>query len=315
MINRFYGWYGGKYRVVMALLACIPDYVTAFYEACAGSAVVTLNMKRRQVEVVSDLDPEVVHLLAVMADRQLGRQLVDKLVHLPYSRDVFLDAMKARAEGYKGLDDVGQAVAIFTLITQSFNNTRKVFRAKGPTRRAYAFAQASNLPWVYERMAGVKVKLMDCADVVAKVKDNPRAMVYLDLPYRHALRARGARATYGHEMTDAEHVAVLEACRDARCCILICGYHDGRGEDLYDKVLDIGQPGSRWNRFMVGRLPKSCQTSLTKGKGEEYIWVNYPVPKAAGYYFNTNKNPANRLWTPTEHGVIIPDTKIKEVAA
>lgn len=315
MIKRFYGWYGGKCRLVMALLACIPDYVTDFYEACAGSAVVTLNMTKRRVEMVSDLDPEVVHLLSVMSDRQLGGQLVDRLLALPYSRDTFMEAKKAQANGYRELDDVAQAVAIFTLITQSFNNTRKVFRAKGPTRRAYAFAQLSNIPWVYERMAGVKVKSMDCVDVVEKVRDHPRAMVYLDLPYRHPLRAKGARATYGHEMTDAEHVTVLEACRDAKCCILICGYHDERGEDLYDKVLGIGQPGSKWHRYMVGRLPKSCQTSLTKGKGEEYIWVNYPLPMAARYYFNTSENPANRLWTPSARGVIIPDTKIEEVAA
>ena len=314
MIIRFFGWYGGKLRVVLELLACIPDHITAFYEACAGSAVVTLNKVRPGIEMVSDLDPDIVHLFTVMADRQLGGQLVDRLLELRYSREAFMEAKRAEVRKFRGMDDVTKAVMIFILITQSFNNTRETFREKGPTQRAYAYAQYSNIPWVYERMENVRVRLVNCIDVVEKVRDNPHAMVYLDLPYRHKLRAKGACDTYGHEMSDEEHKQVLEACRDAKCCILICGYHDNSGDDMYDRILGVGQPGSKWSRYIIGHLSKSCQATKAKGKaktkskGEEHIWVNYPLPDAARFYFSTEKNPANRQWTKTPGGVIIPST-------
>ena len=145
MIIRFFGWYGGKLRVVLELLACIPDHITAFYEACAGSAVVTLNKVRHGIEMVSDLDPDIVHLFTVMADRQLGGQLVDRLLELRYSREAFMEAKRAEVRKFRGMDDVTKAVMIFILITQSFNNTRETFREKGPTQRAYAYAQYLSL--------------------------------------------------------------------------------------------------------------------------------------------------------------------------
>lgn len=300
--------------MVAALLSCIPDHITSFYEACAGSAVVTLNKVRHSVEVISDLDEEVVHLFSVMADRISGKELVKRLLELRYSRDEFMKAKCAQGNHFRGVDEVTKAVMIYTLITQSFNNTRKVFRDNGPSQRAYAHAQRSNIPWVYERLAGVRIRQMDCLHVVENVRDNPHAMVYLDPPYIHKLRAEGACDVYGFEMGRADHVHLLEACRDARCGILICGYHDEGGNDLYDKILGVGQRGSRWSRYIIGRLPKSCQTTLTKSKGEENIWVNYPLPPAARYYFSTQENPANRQWTRSVGGVIIPST-VKEGGA
>lgn len=56
MLIRYYRWFGGKYRVINEITSLIPPHITAWYEACCGSAAVTLNKRKHPVEVLNDLD-------------------------------------------------------------------------------------------------------------------------------------------------------------------------------------------------------------------------------------------------------------------
>lgn len=312
---RFFRWYGGKYRVTDIILACVPAYITAWYEACMGSAAVTLNSPRRAIEVVSDLDEELVHLFSLMAERVDGANLLDRLLNLEYSESEFIRAQRAKANSYRGTDQFRKAEMIFILITQSFNATRQSFRRNGMSQRDYTDLNARNLPLVYERLQGVHVKQMDCVDVVERIRDNPTAFVFLDVPYRWELRAEGARSIYGMEMDEAHHLRLLETCKGAKCCIMLCGYRQTDGHDLYDRVLGVGQPGSPWQQYTLAELAKTCQTKEVRDVAIETVWVNYPLPSYASYYINTREeNPALRQWTSTPAGVIVPTTLDKGVA-
>lgn len=209
----FFRWYGGKARALEAILSCVPAYITAWYEACMGSAVVTLNSPRHAVELLTDLDGDLVHLFQVMADRVTGANLVDRLLDLPYSESEFACAKRAKANGYRGIDDITRAVMEFALITMSFNATRKSFSKHGMSQRHYADRNIRNLPLVYQRLQGVHIRQMDCVDVVDRVRNNPRAFVFLDVPYRWELRAEGARNIYGFEMDEAHHRRLLDVCK------------------------------------------------------------------------------------------------------
>lgn len=278
---RFYRWYGGKYRVTDEINALIPAYITEWYEACCGSAAVTLNKARHPVEVVNDLDKEIVNLFTLMADRHDGAILLERLLNIQHSRDTFLRAQRAQRNHYRGLDKFDMAEMSFVLITQSFNACRRSYANK-VSQSDYQFLLKKNLPLVYERLNGVGVRCMDAGDLIDKVRDNPKAFVLLDVPYLPDLRSQNSLKVYGYEMSRREHIRLLQRIRDANCCIMLCGYRRGNGNDLYDKLLlPYG-----WKHYKLADLAKTCQIKHNKDVAKEWVWLNYEPPECAKYYIN-----------------------------
>ena len=281
MMIRFYRWFGGKYRVINEITSLIPSHITSWYEACCGSSAVTLNKARHHVEVLNDLDVEVANLFTLMADRREGAILLDRLLELRHNKEDFICAKRAQQSGFKGIDSLKMAELTFILITQSFNANRRDY-VNGVCQRDYRYSLEKNLPFVYERLAGVKVKCMDAVDLVDKVRNNQNAFVLLDVPYLPALRSQGCLDVYGHEMSTLDHIHMLETIRDAKCCIMLCGYRKKDGNDLYDKYL---LPHG-WKHYKLADLAKTCQTKQVRDIAEEWVWLNYEPPEYAKYSIN-----------------------------
>ncbi len=278
---RFIPWYGGKIRVIFELLCMVPLACTAWYEPFMGSAAVTLNKSRHEVEVINDLDRGLVKLYSLMADRDTGQELLERLLKLPYSESEFVRAKRAYANGFKNVDRFKQAELTFVLVTQSFNATRQTWR-KGISQREYTHSLEKNLPEVYKRLQGVRVYNMDALALIGRVKDNPRTFLLLDPPYCHELRGRGALSVYAHEMDRRKQISLLELIRDAKCYILLCGYRAKNGHDLYDQyLLPCG-----WKHYKLADLIKACQTTKVKDVGEEWVWLNYDPPSISKYFIN-----------------------------
>lgn len=280
---KYYNWYGGKFRVILYITPLIPLDITAFYEPFMGSGAVTLNKWRSNLEVLNDLDPDLVRLFKLMADKVKGKILLERLLKLEYSEAEFIRAKRATANGFVNIDDeFRKAELTYVLITQSFNNTRKNFR-RGMSQRKYTEDLKFHLPYVYERLQGVRVLNMNAIELVAKIKNNPTAFAFLDPPYREELRGKGATKIYKCEMPYSEQVRLLMTIRDAKCRIMLCGYRSKDGHDLYDEyLLPYG-----WKHYLLAELVKSCQGSLSKRDiGEEWIWVNYELLDCAKYYIN-----------------------------
>lgn len=248
-----------------------------------------MNNVRRNLEVLNDLDREIFHLFNVMIDRQLGGNLLDRLLKLNHCESNFVLAKRAQANYYRGIGDIQRAEMIFTIITQSFNAIRRHYR-HGVSQYAYHDELSRHLPLVYERLAGVRMMSHDATYVLDKVRNNKNAFIFADLPYLHDLRANYACNVYGKEMSRREHIRFLESARDARCAIMVCGYRQEDGGDLYDRYL-LGH--GNWNHYLLAELLKSCQPMKARTFAREWIWVNYPLPEHARYYID--KNSANSL--------------------
>lgn len=278
---RFFRWFGGKFRVINEITSLIPPNITAWYEACCGSAAVTLNKARHPVEVVNDLDKEIVNLFTLMADRRDGANLLDRLLHLRRSKAEFIMAKRAKANDFKGIDPFLMAEMTYIMISQSFNANRKNY-VHGVSQRDYRFSLEKNLPFVYERLQGVKVTCMDAVDLIDKVRDNPNAFVLLDVPYLPDLRSPDCLEVYGHEMSPLDHRNMLEVIRDCKCCIMLCGYRKKDGTDLYDKYL---LPHG-WKHYKLADLVKTCQMKKVRDVAEEWVWLNYEPPTWSKYLIN-----------------------------
>lgn len=280
MVIKSYRYYGGKNKLVHIINFLIPEH-TAYYEPFMGSAALLLNHPRSKLEVINDLDSDLAFFMEILADSAKDEMLVQRLCGLQFGKRFFSEALDAKKSHFKGLGEIDRAVMIYTLISQSFNGTRKSFANKlYRDNFQYRADIQFNIPKVHNRLQNVHVQNMNGVDLLAQIADNPDAFAFADPPYRGELRGTGADRAYACEMPDCEQVRLLTTIRDARCKIMLCGYRSDNGGDLYDTYL---KPRG-WKCYKLADIPKSSQVKKKhRDVGHEYIWVNYELPYEARY--------------------------------
>jgi DNA adenine methylase len=118
------------------------------------------------------------------------------------------------------------------------------------------------LPDIAARIAAVE---FHCCPAVQLIRshDGPDTLHYCDPPYLHATRT--AKAAYGpHEMTDADHAALLDCLLACRGKVMLSGYRN----PLYDAALD----GWRREEF---DLPNNAGQNKVKARRVECVWCNF----------------------------------------
>lgn len=274
-IIRPFTWYGGKLRMLLELL-CLMPFHTIWCEPFMGSAVVTLNHARSEKEIINDFDSDLVNFFKVLQDHDKGRQMIEKLLTLEYSRETFETAKQCKKDKYTGFSDVECAVWEYVLISQSFNKTRKSFSESKDTFN-FHMDILKNLFEIQKRLKNIEIRQGDGVALIDGLKDNEEAFLFLDPPYVADTRAKGAREVYGKEMSDPEQIRLLETLQQAKSKVLLCGYESG----LYDEYL---LPHG-YRRYKLCDIVKACQFVVGKEKdiAEEFIWVNYELPFVAKY--------------------------------
>ncbi len=89
----------------------------------------------------------------------------------------------------------------------------------------------------------------------------PDTLVYCDPPYLLSTR-RQHRAIYRCELSDADHMRLLNILLGLRCMVMISGYYS----DLYASVL------SGWRSISFPCRTRGGSTAT------EWVWMNYPEP-------------------------------------
>lgn len=276
---RAFRWYGGKMRMLNELVSIIPDHVT-YCEPFMGSASLLLNHARSEVEILNDKDSELVHFMRTLADETKTKDLFFRLNRLQLGKEVFEKALEHQKNECADLKETERAVNFYTLVTQSYQNGRKSFSTTAyKDTRAYQEDINYYLPKVQERLQGVTIKNMDGIELLKELVEDENAFVLADPPYRPSLRGKSARNIYGCEMTEEEHIQLLETIQHAKCKIALCGYRSKEEVDTYDKYL---LPHG-WKCYLLKRVGNSGKIKTGNCMVEEYIWVNYELPVFASF--------------------------------
>lgn len=273
---KLYKWYGGKYRMLRELLALIPDDYDKWYDLFMGSVSVTLNKKRQGIEFVNDLDPSIYNLVNMLSSETEGTELICRLKRIINCESDFKEALRAKKEHYKGLSDIDRAYYTFIEVSQSFNALRKNWR-RGVPQYVYQREALWDLDEVHKRLQGVNVRNYDAIEIIKKAGQNKKAFLFLDPPYNHSLRGKGANKAYQCEMPLSKQVEMLRELQGISARALLCGYCAEDGNDLYDNML----LSSGWRRYQLAHVLKSCQIGSDKDMATEYVWVNYELPDIA----------------------------------
>jgi DNA adenine methylase len=109
-----------------------------------------------------------------------------------------------------------------------------------------------------------------CRDAIAYLREQrcgPDTLIYCDPPYLHSTRPESTDL-YRFEMTDAQHVELLEVLSRIPAMVMISGYHSR----LYSHKL------AKWRVFAINTVNRQGHHRT------EYVWANFPEPTALHDY-------------------------------
>jgi DNA adenine methylase len=231
---------GGKYRLAPWIVEQMPAH-GVYVEPFFGGGSIFFAKAPARVEVLNDLDGRVVNLFRVLRERP--EALARAVALTPYSRAEYEASDDAT-------DDELEAARRF-LVRVWMAHAGKL-GSKSGWRQGWAggtgaLVGSSARVWcgVPARIAAVAARLreamIDCRPALEVLADwqIAEAVVYADPPYPMRTRVGGDdpngrwAAYYAHEMTDADHVALIAALNAHPGPVLLSGYRC----QLYDDLL------------------------------------------------------------------------------
>jgi len=273
-------WYGGKYYLaakIAAVIARIPHQT--YVEVYGGAASVLLNKEPSPIDVWNDLDNRLVNFFRVLRDTKSRERLLETLSLTLFSRADFAECCQEPAND----DPVESARRFFVLCQQSVSSggarehmtSGSWCKSVGVSRRGMSqnasrwWGNIDGLPAVAEKFARVQIESMDAMSLLSQY-DRPETLFYLDPPYVASSRVAGQQQVYKHEMTNEQHVEMLDRIGSLKGSAILSGYDN----NVYRGRM------KGWGRIEIPSKARSSTAGSTRGKSAptpdrmEILWLN-----------------------------------------
>jgi DNA adenine methylase len=259
-------YHGAKFRLAEWVMSFFPAH-ECYVEPFGGAAGVLMQKQRSYAEVYNDLDKEVVNVFQVLRDPEMAKRLIEQCQLTPFSREEFIRA-------YEETDDPIEMARRMLFRSQAGFGTGAAsgntsgFRSD--SKRSYSLSShiwgryPENIAAFCERLQGVIIENRPAIDLIA-AHDSPETLFFVDPPYVLDTRKRSGQKTYRHEMTDDDHVQLLDMLNQVQGYVVLSGYPS----ELYSSRLthwSLHQKTARASGFR-GTVPRT-----------ECAWLN---PKCA----------------------------------
>jgi DNA adenine methylase len=247
---------GAKNRLAPWIIGFIPEH-KVYLEAYFGSGGVFFNKKPASIETINDLNSDVTNYFKVLRDNP--EELITLLELTPFGRDEYYAAYSNEE-----CSDIERARRFAVQCFMGFgcsNNYKNGFRSSQQGNSPRTTKAWNRLPYTLrlatERLKDAQIENLPAVELIKRYNTKD-VFIYADPPY--LLRTRKGYL-YKHEMTDEQHVELLETLLKHPGKVLISGYDN----QLYDSML----PG--WNKTYK-------DTTAEKGlKRTEVLWMNYNI--------------------------------------
>lgn len=251
---------GAKWGMADWIIGHFPKH-RSYLEPFFGSGAVLFRKERSAIETVNDLDDDVVNLFEWI--KKDPERLAHEIYFTPYARAEYeraYAAMNTETDSFKRAADFCTRM----MMGHGFRTTGEKVGWKNDVQgreRSYATGQWCSLPdriiEAAERLRGVQIENKPALDLIKRF-NYPNVLIYADPPYVLSTRY-GAKKQYRHDMTDDDHMELLEALRAHTGPVIISGYQS----ELYD----AGLPG--WYK-----ATKKARTQTTAER-QEILWMNF----------------------------------------
>ncbi|MDF2906819.1 MAG: Phage modification methylase [Herbinix sp.] len=248
---------GSKQRIAPWIIDQMPAH-HSYLEPYAGGIAVLLNKEPSKIETINDLDDDVVNLFRVIRTKK--DELIEMIVYTPYARAEYDGAFPENSDE---LTDVERAknFLIRSGMGHGFRLCEKCGWKKDVYGReaAYAVRYWNDLPEVItnvaQRLKMVQIEHKPAIELI-KAFNHSNVLIYGDPPYVLSTRSR---KQYRHEMSDQDHIELLETLLLHTGPVMLSGYDN----DIYNDYL------KGWRKIST---PARAENSLPR---TEVLWMNY----------------------------------------
>ena len=215
-------WFGGKGHMQAKLLPLLPkhrEYIEPFF----GGGSIFFAKAPALVETINDLDSAVMGFFRVLRDQPEEFLRLAQLT--PYSRELYNEC---RATWIAEPDEVRKAWRWWVVARQSFSGLFGMSWRSAVTQPTRGMADTCNslltavegLSEVSARLRQTQIENAPALRVLERYA-TPTSLAYLDPPYVANTRRSGG---YAHDMTDADHEALVEAILRLPGRFVLSGY-------------------------------------------------------------------------------------------
>ena len=251
---------GAKWSIADWIISHFPEH-RSYLEPFFGSGAVLFTKDRSSIETVNDLDGDVVNFFEWC--RRDPERLAHEIHWTPYARQTFDAAFERRSTE---TDPFRRAVDFCTYMLMGYGyrtTGEKVGWKNDIQGRQAAYAarhwatEPEHILAAAERLRGVQIENRPAAKLIPRF-NYPNVLIYADPPY--VIESRSCkRKQYNHEMTDDDHVELLDLLKAHKGPVVISGYDS----PLYADAL---RDWNRETRIVV------AQSSTYR---TETLWMNF----------------------------------------
>jgi DNA adenine methylase len=248
---------GAKWRIAPWIVSHFPPH-EHYLEPYCGSAAVFFTKEKARHEVLSDTSGAIINLFQVLRNPEQAQQLAEWVDFTPWAEAEY----ERYEKDYESAPDpVENARRFLIRCWQAHGGTIyqvSGWKHNGLGGHAHPSSLWQKLParllTTVQRLKDAEIRNRPALEMIAYYHD-PSCLIYCDPPY--VLETR-ARKYYQQEMTDGEHIELLEALDTHPGPVLLSGY----AHPLYDERL------SRWHRVSM-KAPTEHGNVRT-----EILWLN-----------------------------------------
>ena len=257
-MNSLLNYPGAKWGMAKEIVELMPPH-RSYLEPFFGSGAVLFNKPPSAIETVNDIDGDVVNFFIVL--REHPEELAQRIYLTPYSRDVFDDAYNDW-----GTDPIDRAYrfVIRSRMSHGFKTNHKSgFKIDVQGReKAYCVDAWNRMPddlmKAAIRLKDVQIENRPALNLIRKF-NHDNVLIYADPPY--LLDTRGGKQ-YRHEMTEQDHLDLLEALLQHKGTVILSGYP----HEMYDREL------KGWNKIVRKSYNQNSDQRT------EVLWCNFEIP-------------------------------------
>jgi DNA adenine methylase len=261
---------GSKKRTAPWIVGQFPDNYRelTYLEPFFGSGSVFFAKEPSVVETINDIDGEVINLFKQIRER--SEELIRLISLTPWSRQEYYAAFERTG------DDLERARRLLIRAWMGRGGCGIIYRNGVRFNKKQNGALLNFCDFLPERIAIVANRLLhsatgpvqiECKDAVTLIKeyDRENVFMYIDPPYPRQVRNKNK--LYRYEMTNDDHIHLLETITSSKAHIVISGYDN----DMYKKHL------KGWYKDTKMTLDEASN------KKTETLWRNYA--RRQGYLF------------------------------
>lgn len=248
---------GAKNRISDWICEYIPEH-EVYLEPFAGSLAVFFAKNPARIETLNDLDGNVVNYFNVV--REKPELLAEVLSMTPYARDEYYQAFEILPEE----SDIERARKFAVRCWQGFgasNVYMNGFRSSQQSKSPHTTKEWRDLPErilaATDRLKNAQIENLPAVEIVKRY-DTEDVFIYADPPYLHSTRKN---YLYRHEMSDKQHIELLDVLYRHPGKVLLSGYDN----DLHNDML----PG--WNK---AQKKTRAEAGIAR---TETLWFNYEI--------------------------------------